>query len=199
MVSCSNDGTVKAWNPHDPSAAMDPVVLGRHADYARCLTTSAQQNWVASGGFDRAIKLWDLSGKKQDPIRILSPPEAANSKASVYSIATDGSGSFIAGGSPEKVIRLWDTRSASRIGKLVGHTDNIRSILVSEDGRYVRESVLSVVVVSLLVVTVCLCRRLDQTLVVGIRQSMHSHILSSYRLCMVTLLQPSRAFCILLW
>ncbi|CAG7850929.1 WD repeat-containing protein 48 homolog [Serendipita indica DSM 11827] len=136
LVSCSNDGTVKAWNPHDPSGAMDPHVLGRHADYARCLTTSSHQNWIASGGFDRTINLWDLSSNKQEPFRILVPPEASNSKSSVYAIATDGSGSFIAAGSPEKVIRLWDARSASRIGKLVGHTDNIRSILVSQDGRY---------------------------------------------------------------
>ena len=33
---------------------------------------------------------------------------------------------------------MWDPRSGKRIGKLVGHTDNIRAILVSEDARYVR-------------------------------------------------------------
>lgn len=32
---------------------------------------------------------------------------------------------------------MWDPRSGKRIGKLVGHTDNIRAILVSEDAKYV--------------------------------------------------------------
>lgn len=137
VVSCSSDETVKAWNPHDGSGASDTVVLGRHMDYVQCLTNAKHQKWVASGGFDRMIKLWDLTRERQNPIITFSPPEESNTKASVYAIATDATGSFIASGSPERVIRLWDPRSGKRTGKLVGHTDNIRSILVSEDGRYV--------------------------------------------------------------
>jgi WD repeat-containing protein 48 len=106
-------------------------------DYVQCLTNAKHQKWVASGGFDRMIKLWDLTRERQNPIITFSPPEESNTKASVYAIATDATGSFIASGSPERVIRLWDPRSGKRTGKLVGHTDNIRSILVSEDGRYV--------------------------------------------------------------
>lgn len=32
---------------------------------------------------------------------------------------------------------MWDPRSGKRTGKLVGHTDNIRAILISDDARYV--------------------------------------------------------------
>ncbi|KAG9051782.1 hypothetical protein FS842_011035, partial [Serendipita sp. 407] len=137
LVSCSSDGTVKAWSPHDPTLAMDPTVIGRHGDYVRCLTHPRHQNWVASGAFDRKVKIWDLSARPHNPIMVLAPPDAANSKNSVYALATDAAGSFIAAGSPERVIRLWDARSGKRTGKLVGHTDNIRSILVSDDGRYI--------------------------------------------------------------
>ncbi|PVG01194.1 hypothetical protein CPB86DRAFT_805384 [Serendipita vermifera] len=136
VVSCSSDGTVKAWSPHDPSSSADPVILGRHSDYVRCLAQSRHQNWVASGSFDRTIKLWDLSSKRQEPIRVLLPSEANNAKSSVYALATDTTGSFLASGGPERVVRLWDSRSGKRTGKLVGHTDNIRSILISQDGRY---------------------------------------------------------------
>ena len=55
----------------------------------------------------------------------------------MYAIATDPYGSVIASGSPEKVVRMWDPRSGKRVGKLVGHTDNIRAILISEDAKYV--------------------------------------------------------------
>lgn len=47
---------------------------------------------------------------------------------------------MIVSGGPERVIRMWDPRAGKRIGKLVGHTDNIRAILVSEDLRCVRSS-----------------------------------------------------------
>jgi WD repeat-containing protein 48 len=68
----------------------------------------------------------------------LLPPDAPGPKSSIYAIATDPMGKVIASGGPERVIRTWDCRTGKRIGKLVGHTDNIRSILISEDARYVR-------------------------------------------------------------
>lgn len=135
-----------------------PNVLGRHSDYVRCLahrsvtcdmlvvlnaylSPSTQQPWVASGSFDRTIKLWDLSrtlsaGQLTSPVLTLSLPETG-AKASIYAMATNATGSLIATGSPERVVRLWDPRAGKRVGKLVGHTDNIRSILMSDDGQYV--------------------------------------------------------------
>ncbi|KAG8972937.1 hypothetical protein FRB90_010084, partial [Tulasnella sp. 427] len=62
---------------------------------------------------------------------------ASSAKASVYALATHPSGHVIAAGSPERVIRIWDPRTGQRASKLVGHTDNIRALLLSEDGRYV--------------------------------------------------------------
>lgn len=55
----------------------------------------------------------------------------------MYALTTDPFGSIVAAGSPERVVRMWDPRSGKRVGKLVGHTDNIRAILISEDARYV--------------------------------------------------------------
>ncbi|EGN97348.1 hypothetical protein SERLA73DRAFT_169707 [Serpula lacrymans var. lacrymans S7.3] len=140
VVSASSDGAVKAWNPHTTTTSI-PSTIGLHADYARCLTLCREQNWIASGSFDRTIKLWDLSRTTSpsgvpDPLMTLNPPDATAPKSSVYAIATDPFGHAIASGSPERVVRLWDPRSGKRTGKLVGHTDNIRAILISEDARY---------------------------------------------------------------
>lgn len=40
----------------------------------------------------------------------------------------------MASGGPESIVRLWDPKSGKRITNFVGHTDNIRDILVNEDG-----------------------------------------------------------------
>lgn len=108
---------------------------------ALLMLCSREQQWFASGSFDRTIKLWDLASiSKAEPLLTLQPPEAAASKASIYALAVDPYGSMIASGSPERVVRMWDPRSGKRIAKLVGHTDNIRAILMSEDAKYVSAS-----------------------------------------------------------
>ena len=53
-------------------------------------------------------------------------------KGSVYALCAKGS--VLASGGPESVVRIWDTKSGKGITKLVGHTDNIRDIMMSEDG-----------------------------------------------------------------
>ncbi|KAI0919919.1 hypothetical protein AcV5_001861 [Taiwanofungus camphoratus] len=142
LISASSDGTVRAWNPHaygHGATLQEPTTIGMHADYVRCLAHCRDQRWIASGSFDRTIKLWDLPSSgvsSTSPLITLNPPDASGPKSSVYALATDPYGSIVASGSPERVIRLWDPRSGKRIGKLVGHTDNIRAILLSEDARY---------------------------------------------------------------
>ncbi|KZT03081.1 uncharacterized protein LAESUDRAFT_660442 [Laetiporus sulphureus 93-53] len=136
LVSASSDGTVKAWNPHSQPAS-EPSTIGIHADYVRCLAYSREQRWIASGSFDRTIKLWDLAGASTgSPLTTLSPPDMSDPKSSVYAIKTDPYGSVIVSASPDRVVRLWDPRAGRRVSKLVGHTDNIRTMLLSEDAKY---------------------------------------------------------------
>ncbi|KAG8931408.1 hypothetical protein FRC01_001355 [Tulasnella sp. 417] len=139
VVSASNDGTLRAWNPHSSlSSDLTPSIIGDHMDYVRCLGYSRDRNWVASGSFDRTVKLWDLAQPRSEALTTLElPQDASSAKASVYALATHSSGHVIAAGSPERVIRIWDPRSGQRVSKLVGHTDNIRALLLSDDGKYV--------------------------------------------------------------
>lgn len=67
----------------------------------------------------------------------LNPPDANAPKSSIYAIAVDPFGHAIASGSPERVVRMWDPRSGKRTAKLVGHTDNLRAIMISDDSKYV--------------------------------------------------------------
>ncbi|KAH9931751.1 hypothetical protein B0H21DRAFT_699788 [Amylocystis lapponica] len=144
LVSASSDGTVRAWAPHEQGhtgAVPEPTTVGLHADYVRCLAYCREQQWIASGSFDRTVKLWDLgaagsSRSAPAPLITLFPPDASGPKASMYALATDPYGHVVAAGSPERVIRMWDPRAGKRVGKLVGHTDNIRAILLSEDAKY---------------------------------------------------------------
>jgi WD repeat-containing protein 48 len=123
--------TVKVWRPLSDGIEA-PQTIGQHADYVKCLATPhPQADWVASGGLDRRICLWDLNGAGNQ-LEIEVGDEEKNEKGSVYALSV--SRSILASGGPESIVRLWDPRSGKRITKFVGHTDNIRDILINETG-----------------------------------------------------------------
>ncbi|KAI9313547.1 WD40-repeat-containing domain protein [Dichotomocladium elegans] len=143
LVSASSDRTVKLWaaNESEPSSATHTI--GWHTDYVKCLASANKAGWVASGGFDKRINIWDIQ-QSQEALSInanasleQSSTSNAMTKASIYAMAVNPTGRILATGSPDKVVRLWDPRSGRQIGKLTGHTDNIRALLVSEDGSHI--------------------------------------------------------------
>jgi WD repeat-containing protein 48 len=131
LVSASSDLLVKVWRPH-ASHAEEPATIGQHADYVKCVATPSQAtDWVASGGLDRKIFLWDLAGGGKR-LEIDVSGEEVTEKGSVYALSVNHS--ILASGGPESIVRLWDPKTGKRITKFVGHTDNVRAILVNEQG-----------------------------------------------------------------
>ncbi|CAJ2510702.1 Uu.00g063270.m01.CDS01 [Anthostomella pinea] len=129
LVSASSDLTVKVWRPS--LGDTDAHTIGQHADYVKCLATPTAGDWVASGGLDRKICLWDLNGGGKS-LEIDVSGEEVKEKGSVYALSAGRS--ILASGGPESIVRLWDPKSGKRITKFVGHTDNVRAILMNGAG-----------------------------------------------------------------
>jgi WD repeat-containing protein 48 len=133
LVTASSDLTVKAWRPHSQEQ-LDAQPIGAHSDYVMRVATPPPEvgaNWVASGGLDRKICLWDLNGGGKT-LEIDVQGEDISAKGSVYSLTVGRN--ILACGGPEKTVRLYDPRTGDKVSKLVGHVDNIRSILIDETG-----------------------------------------------------------------
>jgi WD repeat-containing protein 48 len=130
LVSCSSDLTVKVWRPYAEDGHT-PETIGLHSDYVKCLAApNAQSDWVASGGLDRKIRLWDLN--RGEELLQINVGDEGNDKGSIYALGLKGG--ILASGGPESVVRIWDPRTGKRITKFVGHTDNIRAILINRAG-----------------------------------------------------------------
>lgn len=131
LVSASSDITVKIWRPHSEESQV-PNNIGLHSDYVKCLASPGpHSDWVASGGLDHKILLWDLNGGGEK-LQIDVGENESNTKGSVYALSVRGS--IMASGGPESIVRLWDPKSGKRITNFVGHTDNVRDILINQDG-----------------------------------------------------------------
>ncbi|KAK4186050.1 WD repeat-containing protein 48 [Podospora australis] len=131
LVSASSDLTVKVWRPLG-SHATEPVTIGQHADFVKCVATPNQAtNWVASGGLDRKLYLWDLAGGGKT-LEVDVKGEEVIEKGSIYALGVTHN--ILANGGPESIVRLWDPKSGKRITKFVGHTDMVRSILINQSG-----------------------------------------------------------------
>ncbi|KAJ2520966.1 hypothetical protein H4217_001703 [Coemansia sp. RSA 1939] len=137
VVSASSDLTVRAWAPLGSNSR--PSTIGSHLDYVKALAYSEHRQMVISGGLDRKIKLWDIGeGRPSDsPIYALQELGDASTSLSVYALACNPQGTLVVSGSPEKFIRIWDTRAAKQLTTLSGHTDHIRSVLLSTDSELV--------------------------------------------------------------
>ena len=131
LVSASSDVTIKVWRPF-AQEQQSPTTIGQHNDYVRCLATpEVHSDWVASGGLDDKIRIWDLNGAGERLV-IDTGMEEGSTKGSVYALSARGS--LMASGGPDKILRLWDPRSGKRVTKFVGHTDMLRDVLGSETG-----------------------------------------------------------------
>lgn len=130
LVSASSDVSVKVWRPHARERQI-PTTIGLHSDYVKCLASpGSHADWVASGALDHKIRIWDLYGGGER-LCIDGGEDESNVKGSVYALSVRGS--VMASGGPESIVRMWDARTGKRITKLVGHTDNIRDILINQD------------------------------------------------------------------
>ena len=119
------------WRP-DAEDCRSPTTIGLHSDYVKCLASpGTHSDWVASGGLDHKICIWDLNGGGEK-LHIDIGEDEKSAKGSVYALSVRGS--IMASGGPESIVRLWDPKSGKRITNFVGHTDNVRDILINQDG-----------------------------------------------------------------
>ncbi|KAI2085485.1 hypothetical protein LOZ36_003993 [Ophidiomyces ophidiicola] len=130
LVSGSSDGTVRVWRL-DSTDLRIPPSIGAHSDYVQCVTSpSHQTSWIASGGLDHKICLWDINGAGE-MLKIHIGEHEQIQKGSVYSLSAKGS--ILVSGGSDSIVRVWDSNSGKLATKFIGHTKNIRSILINED------------------------------------------------------------------
>lgn len=149
LISGSEDGNIVEWK-FSVSKDLRKVEMREkqkfndHEGRIWSLALSPEGNFLASGDEDKTIKVWDLSKKI-----LINTLEGHPGR--VYSVVFTSDSKYLVSGSAgiskldpnfnketkDYAIRVWAFSTGELINKLEGHTADIRSVIVSNDGRYI--------------------------------------------------------------
>jgi hypothetical protein len=125
IATASHDWTVALWQTSSEAA---PVrVLEGHANAVQALAADPSGHWLASGGADQTVKLWDLeAGDLRRTYR--------NHSDFISALAVSNDGAMLAAASLDGAIKLWPTTSSRSIRTLNNHSARVTSVAFSPAG-----------------------------------------------------------------
>ncbi|KAI9360372.1 WD40-repeat-containing domain protein [Zopfochytrium polystomum] len=143
VVSASGDKTVRIWDAETGHALSE---LDGHSEIVFAAAFSPSGRRVASASYDRTIRIWTATlGEHEEDTQIAAGHSGAVTTVAFGKLingATDtnltyGGRSLIATGSDDTTVRVWDAATGAEVSKLEEHTEFVRAVAFSADGRLV--------------------------------------------------------------
>ncbi len=105
------------------------LVINAHKDIVLGLAFSPDGNTLATCGYDRLIKLWDVNnGKERRTLKDHSD--------SVYSVSFSPDGKLLASGGADRAVKVWDVATGARLYTLGESTDWVYAVAWHPDGKH---------------------------------------------------------------
>jgi hypothetical protein len=118
----------RLWHPDGLPAGPGTLAL-RHDDVIQDLAFSPDGKILASAGYDRLIKLWDVQAGKL--LRVLK-----DHSDSVYGLAFSPDGKLLASVAADRAVKVWDVTTGTRLYTLSEATDWLYAVAWSSDGKH---------------------------------------------------------------
>ena len=152
LASAGRDETVRLWNP---KTGENLATLTGHDGLVTGVAFSPDGKRLVSGSGDATVRLWSTETRRQlwasdtpqtrmqaprvrDVFGFESAPGPFHVLAFrwVLAVACSPDGQTLASsGSSDGTVQLWDAESATHIRTLKGHTDTVRTLAFSPDGK----------------------------------------------------------------
>ena len=123
-LALANRGVVDVWDLAGHALAFQ---LPGHRDFVYAVTFSPDGRWIASGGWDRAIRLWDRKTGKLERTLL-------GHRGFVRGLSFRPDGKQLVSCSEDRSLRLWDVATGRSLAAFHGHMGFVHCVAFSPDG-----------------------------------------------------------------
>ncbi len=126
LESCDWDRRCWAWGNLRRNASLIHTLQG-HSDLVHCVRFSPNGQLLATGSWDKTIRLWDV---RTGQVRHTLPGHTNQ----IRSVCFSPDGQRLASAAEDKSVRLWDVKTGQPIGSPLLHPDKLRSVCFHPNG-----------------------------------------------------------------
>jgi WD40 repeat protein len=131
LLAVGSGSEIRLYQPDKDGWTPAPIpLLTGHTDVIYALAFSPDGKTLASCGYDRLIKLWEVATGKL--LRDLKDHSDA-----VYGLAFAPDGKLLASAAADRAVKVWDVASGTRLYTLGEATDWVYAVAWSPDGKHV--------------------------------------------------------------